>query len=246
MLSSGVTATSNSLRRKRRAEPVMAGLITARLVTVRIPFLNVENHPSIYFTTVSATSYHPGGMIVRFSDEPMAMETRSTRKRKAITKTTSNDKENHSESVSTQPACKRTCLTGPAYTFSDTFTAQQSLSERVSSPAQSPHRSPQDNVAVTATLVDGACDLTLPASSAHISSPAQSPSHESPQDNVAATLGGACDLTLPQQAASSLAHTNPYVNSLASLGDESLYTFPPDPLSVFDSNVPMGSVFEAM
>jgi hypothetical protein len=187
-------------------------------------------------------------MIVRFSDEPTAMETRSTRKRKANTKTTSSDKENQSESVSTQPASKRTCLTGPVYTFSDTFTAQQSLSERVSSPAQSSHGSPQDSVAVAATLVDGACDLTLPAFSEHISSPAQFPSHdsESPQDNVAATLGGTCNLTLPQQAASSLTSTNSHVNSLASLGDESLYTFPPDPLSVFDSNVSMGSEFEAM
>ena len=73
-----------------------------------------------------------------------------------------------------------------------------------------------------------------------VSSPAQSPSHKFPQDNIAATLG---NLTLPQQAA--LTHmNNSYVNGLASLGDESLYTFSPNPLSVFDGNVPMGSAFE--
>ena len=138
---------------------------------------------------------------MRFSDEPMTMEMQSTRKRKATTNTAYNDKEN--QFISTQPASKRTCLTGPTCTFLDTFTAQpefQSLSEPVSSPARSLHRSPQDNATTTATL-GSACDLTLPQQavlSEHVSSPAQSPSHKSPLEDIAATLGSACDLTLPQ------------------------------------------------
>jgi hypothetical protein len=118
---------------------------------------------------------------------------------------------------------------------------QAVLSEHVSSSAQSlSHESPLEDVIAT---FGSACDLTLPqqvALSEPVSSPAQSPLHEFPQDNIAATLG---DLTLPQQAASTHVN-NSYVNSLVSLGDESLYTFSPNPLSVFDGNVPMGSAFE--
>jgi hypothetical protein len=183
-----------------------------------------------------ATTYHPGGTILRFSNESATtMETRSTRKRNAHADTIDSGKENQAplDAISAaQPPLKRIRTAEP--------TQHPSGQGVFPSSPQSP-----------------SCSLTMPPAAGQDSvTRSEMPYTGSISDStllgepslcsIADTVGSACGLTLPPATGQAtvtssemeMSYPTGSISGLTSLGYTSLYTFPTDT----DGNASFGPI----
>lgn len=208
-----------------------------------------------------ATTYHPGGTLLRFSNESATtMETRSTRKRSVHADAIDSGKENQAplDAISAaQPPLKRIRTAEPTQHPSGQGifpSSPQSPSEAASVPAQSP--SYESLPGSTADTVGDTCSLTMPpAAGQDLVTRSETPYTGSISDStllgepslcsIADTVGG-CGLTLPpatgQAAVTSsemeMSYSTGSISGMTSLGYTGLYTFPTDT----NGNAPFGPI----